>query len=278
MSDGATVPSANATIKTYNSQGAIIDTILVDLTGGTSQSIQIPFGTRYTIDLPTISGYYLPRRSRARTASASEKVEVVSYIAYNQDFYWVTNTGTYISMDTDISGMTNDIIGIATNSSALIVDNVNYNFIWLKSTWTGNTNAVFCSKVATNYGAHDEYNGESNTQAVIDYVADCVAQGETVTTGLSTIRDKVTTINGVDFHHFCPSYRQAMLFRLSTTYANLKNLILTFFGGTSIVSATATVTESNSGWMRVIFNGGWVGEDTKTSSQRGNFIECIQLV
>lgn len=279
MSDGATVPSANATIKTYNSQGAVIDTILVDLTGGTSQSVQIPFGTRYTIDLPTISGYYLPRRSRARTASASEKVEVVSYIAYNQDFYWVTNTGAYVSMDTDISGMTDDIIGIATNSSTLIVDNVNYNFIWLKSAWTGGTaNVVFCSKVATNYGAHDEYNGESNTQAVIDYVADCVAQGETVTTGLSTIRDKVTTINGVDFHHFCPAYQQAMLLRPRVTYTNLKNLILTFFGGTSIISGTSTVTETDNGWMRVILNNGWIGEDTKTSSLKGTFIECIQLV
>lgn len=117
-SNSVAIPSGTYAIVTVYSQGGTVaDTLSVDIGGGVSATFNIPFGSKYSIAWPTISGYYTPKTTTLVAGVSSRNIRARYLYVVVDDVMVVLKDLTEISFS-EIDAVqqafdTDNVLGIA---------------------------------------------------------------------------------------------------------------------------------------------------------------------
>lgn len=250
-SNNAAIGSYNAVVRLYDGQGDITQTINVSIEGGTSQVVNIPLGTKYSVTYPDISGYFTPKNQiEVLTASTANRYLNAIYVyIISGPFQWVAYDGNnieYLDLDTDLTQyVANDtLFGVAYLSSSLVrsaEDGGDCRFI-LPFDMVSLGNKKWSSPVVDvpsvqNIGGTSStnpnmYNGASNSATILDAILQYEVDNNIIVESVFKDISQDITLGGVTVKLFIPAWQQ---FRIaSSNRANL-NDILTRFGSSKSI-------------------------------------------
>ena len=249
-SNGSSIGAYNAVVRLYNGQGAITQTINVSIEGGVSQVVNIPFGTKYSVTYPVISGYYTPKnQTEIMTASTANRYLNANYVFIPAGAYqWVIYDGTnieYLPMDTDLTSYVanNTLFGAAFLDSSLVrseVDGGDCRFIMsLDMAALGNKKwsspAVDVPSVQNTGGrnstAPNMFNGAANSRAVLDAILQYEIDNNVTVESVFKDLDQGITLGGDTVKMFIPAWRQ---FYVASMSLGTLNNALNRFGSSKV--------------------------------------------
>ena len=222
-SDSGAIGDYDVTVKVYDGQGGIASTYTLSIEGGTSPSLDIPYGSNYTVTFPDISGYLTPRTFNC-TASASNRVLNAKYVLISGTaIQWVVKNDTtgefeYYNTDYDMTGKS--IYGMAVVDSTLLANNGAF---ILRTNSSVTTAKVWTNPRLDVPSAVDMYNGESNSvnvlQAISDYES---AHNSTVQSLFKDTNNTATdiTVGGIPVKYFVAAPHQAKYILANRTVIN----------------------------------------------------------
>ena len=250
-SNNVAIGSYNAVVRLYDGQGAITQTINVSIEGGTSQVVNIPLGTKYSVTYPDISGYFTPKNQiEVLTASTANRYLNATYLYIPSGAYkWVAYDGNnieYLDLDTDLTQyVANDtLFGVAYLSSSLVrsaEDGGDCRFI-LPFDMVSLGNKKWSSPVVDvpsvqNIGGRSStdpnmYNGASNSATILDAILQYEVDNNIIVESVFKDISQGITLGGVTVKLFIPAWQQISI--ATGNRANLNN-ILTRFGSSKSI-------------------------------------------
>ena len=252
-SNNVAIGSYNAVVRLYDGQGAITQTINVSIEGGTSQVVNIPLGTKYSVTYPDISGYFTPKNQiEVLTASTANRYLNATYVYIPSGAYkWVAYDGNnieYLDLDTDLTQyVANDtLFGVAYLSSSLVrsaEDGGDCRFI-LPFDMVSLGNKKWSSPVVDvpsvqNIGGRSStnpnmYNGASNSATILDAILQYEVDNNIIVESVFKDISQGITLGGVTVKLFIPAWQQISI--ATGNRATLNN-ILTRFGSSKSIPA-----------------------------------------
>lgn len=237
-SDGAAIGDYDVTVRVFDGQGAVSATYLLPIEGGTSQSVDVPYGSNYTVTFPNISGYLTPRIVNT-TAKASNRVLKAKYVlASGTALQWVvkneeTGEFDYYNTDYDVTGK--DIFGMAVLDSTLLTNNGAF---IIRPGTSVTTSKVWTNPMVDVPSATDLYNGESNTVNVLQAISDYETEHSTTVQSLFKDVDATNsgiTVDGIPVKYFMAAPYQARYILLNISAIN--NLWQYYNAGSNLVAS-----------------------------------------
>ncbi len=233
-SNSAAIGAVNAVVRLYDGNGNVTETINVSIEGGVSQNIQIPFGTRYTVTYPEISGFITPQQ-QVFVAKVNKRSSFGTYIyLLGSDYKWVVYDGTnlsYIEMDADLTEIPNaNLFGIAVMTSALVSRDCAYIFT-LQGGSVSKARTSYWSKEANVLAnsAASEYDGRANSASAYDAILAYEAENDTTITSIFKEAQSISTgffDNGVEIKPFVMAFNQNIAIESQRT--NINNILVRY--------------------------------------------------
>ena len=237
-SNNGAIGDAEAIIKLYDGNGSITQTINVSIEGGTSEAVNIPLGTKYSVQYPSISGFVTPS-TQLFTARTNTRTCYGTYVALlGSSYKWVFFDGqqiSYIDLDQDLSSNFDDehLIGVAFVTSSLLQQQAEFIYHF---TISDNRSSVWASATVDAPSAINTWKGRENSASALDAILNYEIDNSVTLTSIFKVANSINTgfeENGQAIKPFVPAYDQYVQGIAATSNINT---ILTRYGSSKKVN------------------------------------------